>query len=327
MSVVNAIFTNFWAFLMSAILTFLPTAGLSLRTVDTLSDDCRLNVEMISDTHLEDWGIIRPGFIAGGLHNLKHSKAPIDAVLIAGDITNYGDEESVDRFFKLFEKYSPVEKLVFCAGNHDIGHVEDDGRTEIEAREYLIESYNNYAGTDYENIYYSTEINGYKFIVIGDEGYDHWDAITMSEEQLAFLDSELNEGTKDGKPVFVVCHWPCDDINGEQTIWPDSGIDLEDNDVKSIMEKYDNVFYISGHMHAGIKSSVVDEKFGLSNAEQVNGVTYLNLPTYGIVNMFGVPWSCTGAQLEVYDDEVVFRPRNFITNKWYANAEYHFEIV
>ena len=80
-------------------------------------------------------------------------------------------------------------------------------------------------------------------------------------------------------------------------------------------------------MHAGIKAKAVEEAFGLSNAEQVNGVTYLNLPTYGIINTFGTPWSAIGAQLEVYENEVVFRPRNFITTKCFANAEYHFELV
>ena len=67
--------------------------------------------------------------------------------------------------------------------------------------------------------------------------------------------------------------------------------------------------------------------FGLSCAEQVNGVTYINLPTYGIVNMFGIPDPGMGAQLEVYENEVVFRPRSFITNKWITSAEYHFELV
>jgi hypothetical protein len=88
------------------------------------------------------------------------------------------------------------------------------------------------------------------------------------------------------------------------------------------MEKYPNVFYISGHMHAGIKSGVIDEKFGLANVETVNGVTYISLPTYGLVNSFGDPVFGTGMQLEVYDDEVIIRPRNFITNAWYTNAVY-----
>ena len=31
--------------------------------------------------------------------------------------------------------------------------------------------------------------------------------------------------------------------------------------------------------------------------------------------------------LEVYDDEVVIRPRNFITNSWYTNSAYTIDLV
>ena len=48
---------------------------------------------------------------------------------------------------------------------------------------------------------------------------------------------------------------------------------------------------------------------------------------YGIINWFGVPWSGTGAQLEVYADKVVFRPRSFLTGHWYVNSTYTFELT
>ena len=331
MSVVRAIFSNFLAFLMSAIITAFPYAGIKLPVIDTLDDDCRLTVEMISDTHLEEKELFRFSFLKTALFNIKNAKCGVDALVVAGDITNYGDEPTLAKYYKTINENSPVP-VITVSGNHDIGHAGDRGVTDIsreEALQNFINYRNAYLGTDYTVNYYSTELNGYKFIIIGDEVIDggHWDAISMTDEQLAFLDSELNEGTKDGKPVFVLCHYPISGINGEETIWPDCGITAEEYPLQSILEKYKNVYWISGHMHAGFKAQAVEDIYGLSNAETVNGVTYLNLPTFGIVNMFGSPWSGTGAQLEVYDDEVVFRPRNFITNKWYVNAEYHFEIV
>ena len=331
MAVVKSIFKNFLAFLMSIILTAIPYAGFKAPVVKTLKEDCLLNVEMLSDTHLEEKELFRQAFLRWGLKNFSRAKSPVDAVVVAGDITNYADEPSLAKYFDIIKKYSPAP-VITAAGNHDIGHAGDRDVTTIsreEARLNFIRYRNEYMGIDSDVNYYSTEINGFKFIVIGDEVVDggHWDAMDLTQEQIDFVDRELAEGTKDGKPAFVVCHWPMDDINGEETIWEGSGIDIEVNDIKSVMEKYDNVFYISGHMHAGIKSKAVEELYGLTNAEQVNGVTYLNLPTYGIINMFGEPWSGIGAQLEVYENEVVFRPRNFITNKWYVNSEYHFELV
>ena len=337
MAVVKAIFSNFTAFIMAIVLTLIPYKGISLPVIDTLEEDCNLTVEMISDTHLEASEYFRQLFLVCGLKNLQNAQCDIDAVLVDGDLTNYADDASTAKYFEIVKKYSPAQ-VISVAGNHDIGHAGDRDKTDMtreEAYANYLKYRNEATGRNDTTNYYSTEINGYKFIILGDEVIDggHWDAVSMSDEQLAFLDSELAEGTKDGKPVFVCCHWPLYDTNGEQTVWPDSGIpttavDEEDGyDIAQILEKYSNVFWISGHMHSGVKADAVEELYGLSSAEQINGVTYLNLPTFGIVNSFGLPQSGTGAQLEVYDDEVVFRPRNFLTNNWYENAEYHFELV
>ena len=331
MTVVKAIFSNFPAFLMAFFLTILPYKGLELPIISTAKDDCRMVAEMIADTHLEEKEFIRQTFMKAGLRNLARSATPIDALVVAGDLTNYADEPSLAKYYQILEKYSPVP-AISCAGNHDIGHAGDRDVTDIsreEAKANYIRYNNEYLGINAEDNYYTYEVKGYRFIVIGDICYDggHWDDLDLGEAQLAFLDRELAAATADGKPAFVVCHWPVDDINGEATIWPDSGIDLEVNDVKSVMEKYDNVFYISGHMHAGIKSNAVDEKYHISCVETVNGVTYISLPTYGLVNSFGDPVFGTGMQLEVYDDEVVIRPRNFITNSWYTNSAYTIDLV
>ena len=325
----KAFFTKAGAFLLAILLTVIPYAGLRAPVLDTLEDDCKLNIEIISDTHLEKKELFRQGFLKTGLKNLKKTKSPIDAVVIPGDLTNYADEESLARFYEILKNDSPVPCIV-SAGNHDIGHAGDRNVTDISREEALanvIRYWNEYSGMETEANYFTTEINGYKFIVIGDEVIDggHWDAISMTPEQLEFLDRELAESASETAPTFVVSHWPLDHINGEDQIWDGSGIEREEYDIQSIMEKYPNVVYISGHMHAGFRSKLFEKVFGYANAEKVNGVIYLSLPTYGIVNWFGLPQSGTGAQLEVYSDKLIFRPRNFITGTWYKNCEYTFE--
>ena len=62
-------------------------------------------------------------------------------------------------------------------------------------------------------------------------------------------------------------------------------------------------------------------------AEQVNGVTYLSLPCYGIINWYGITWSGLGAQMEVYENKVIFRPINYLTGNWYANSAYSIDLV
>lgn len=329
MAIFTSIMTNFTTFIMAIILTIVPYAGFELPIIDNKEEDCLLTVELVSDTHIVVNEVIKQSLFISGLTNLRFAKADVNAVLVAGDITNYADEMSLARYYDILEKYSPVP-VITAAGNHDIGHVGDRDVTDIsreEAKANFIKYNNEYMGMENTENYYATEINGYKFIILGDDVIDggHWDAMDISAEQMAFLDREL--ASADGAPVFVCCHWSVDGTNGQDIIYPDSGINLEKNDVKSVMEKYENVFYISGHNHGGIKSTAAAEFCDMANVEQINGVTYISLPTYGIVNSFGYPWAGTGMQMEVYEDQVIFRPRNFITNQWFTNAVYAIELV
>lgn len=329
MKVFQSIMSNFPAFIMAILLTVLPYAGFELPVIDNAEEDCLMTVELMSDVHIEEKEIVRQMFMISAFKNFKHAKAQIDAVVIAGDLTNYADEPSLAKYYDILDKYSTVP-VITAAGNHDIGHVGDRDVTDIsreEAKANFIRYNNEFMGMSNTENYYSYEVNGYKFIVLGDDVIDggHWDAMDISAEQMAFLDTEL--ASANGEPVFVVCHWPVDGKNGQAIVYPDGEIDIEKNDVKSVMEKYQNVFYISGHIHGGIKSTLAADFCDFANVEQENGVTYVSLPTYGIVNSFGYPWSGTGMQMEVYEDHIIFRPRNFITNAWFTNAVYSIDLV
>ena len=338
MTVVKAIFSNFPAFLMAIFLTILPYKGLELPVINTAKDDSKMVVEMIADTHLENKEFLRQTFMKAGFRNLSRAATPIDAVVVAGDLTNYADESSLVKYYEILDKFSPAP-VISCAGNHDIGHAGDRDVTDIsreEAKANYIRYNNEYLGINAEDNYYSYEVKGYKFIVIGDICYDggHWDALDLGDEQLAFLDSELASATAEGKPAFVVCHWPVDGMNGQEIIWPGSGIDLSKNDVKSVMEKYDNVFYISGHIHAGYKKSdsKIGAKYGsVEYMENNNGnkITLVNLPSYLYFDFIhgGHLANGCGWVIEAYDDEVVLRARNFATGTWITLYDETVELV
>ena len=79
-------------------------------------------------------------------------------------------------------------------------------------------------------------------------------------------------------------------------------------------------------MHKGISGDNFQDVFGFSSVETLNGVTYVNLPSYGIANRYGIPWNGIGMQMEVYENEVVFRARRYLYSKWYAFNEYRVPI-
>lgn len=288
------------------------------------SKEIKLNMEIVSDVHVDSRELISASLFKSGIMNMRKSVAPIDGLIIPGDMTNYGDEASIKYLYETIDKYCPTDNWLIAAGNHDIGHVEDISHD--EARDRLIKYYNDYSGTSVENIYYSRDIKGYTFIVLGDEGPDNWDQATISAEQLRFLDSELARGTANGQPVFVINHQPLEGTNGQPIVWEDGAIGDDSAAIRAILEKYENVFFISGHLHEGANSELTHALFGVYNAETINGVNYINLPAYMYVSRYGIPWACLGMQMEVYENEVLFRTRNYVQEKWMTNYEYSFEL-
>ena len=80
-------------------------------------------------------------------------------------------------------------------------------------------------------------------------------------------------------------------------------------------------------MHEGINGKLTESVLGFSCVETLNGVTYVSLPTYLLVNRYGIPWNGLGFQMEVYEDEVIFRARSYMTSKWYLAYEFEVPIV
>lgn len=308
-----------FSFIMALIMTLVPFVGRDAKN----PDEALLNVSIISDTHLD-------ARFPGGKLNLERglrdmNKFDNDAIVHVGDITNYGDEASVKYFYDIMRDTCDAENWVVATGNHEIGHPEEF--TNEEARQNFIKYHNEYTGQGIENAYYSIDVDGYTFIVLCDQSEDNWDSCDIYEDQIAFLDAELARGTAEGKPVFVVCHVPVEGANGQDIIYEDGGLDEYSEVVKSTLEKYENVFFISGHVHTGINGYISKEFFDVSCVETENGVTYVNLPTYGIVNRYGIPWNGMGFQMEVYEDEVIFRARKFNTSRWYGFYEFAIDLV
>ena len=133
-------------------------------------EDCLLNASIVSDIHIDvDWPI-GEWIWATGLNDLERSKDPIDALIVSGDLTNYGDKESIESFFNIMAESDCAENWVTATGNHEIGHVDDT--TQEGARQRFVDLYNslNPSGHKIEKAYYKIDINGYRFVVLCDDG-------------------------------------------------------------------------------------------------------------------------------------------------------------
>ena len=151
---------------------------------------------------------------------------------------------------------------------------------------------------------------------------DEIDAIGLSRD-IRGTNSTLNalltemDGFKkvEGKPVFVMCHQPFAFTHGLPEVWKTGDMGEQSDEVRAVMEKYKNVFFINGHLHGGIFEKVEE----VLNEE--NGVYSLSIPGYRKENNFGITDCGVGYYCEVYEDRVIFKARNFLKGE-YVHGDY-----
>ena len=156
--------------------------------------------------------------------------------------------------------------------------------------------------------YYSYDINGYTFVVLATDKRV-FEKAYISPAQQTFLERELARATKDGKPVFVMCHQPFAETHGLPEVWKTGDMGEQSDTVRAIVEKYKNVFFINGHLHGGIYENTLE----VLNEKQ--NIVSLSVPGYRKPNNFGITDCGTGYYAEVYDDRIVFTARNFLTGE------------
>ncbi len=275
-------------------------------------DNCKLAFVALADTHIRDTAF-QPHLFENGLKDIDNAETPFDALLIAGDISEMGDGPSYDVTWEILENSEIGKKPVMLAtGNHDI-RLAYEYQTEL-----IMDKAGEYLGTEIDKPYYSYEVNGYKFIVMGSDEWQFEKAV-ISDEQLEFVDSELEKAN--GKPAFVICHQPLKDTHGLPEVWKNGDLGEDSDEVKEVLMKHKNVFYLNGHLHDGVYEK------SLEIFDEENGVYSINLPAFGKDNDYG-KFSQTGlgTYVEVYEDSVVFTPRDFARGEALEDYTYTFEI-
>ena len=261
------------------------------------SENVRLSFAAVSDVHVLGESITEFRF-ENLFKDLSNSKEKFDAVVMAGDLTEMGFNCEYETFFKVLDKQTVTKNLIIATGNHDVRSAYKKNKPIImnKVEEYL--------GIDTKGeSFYSYDINGYTFIVMGSEK-QVFERAYISDRQLAFVDGELKRATAEGRPAFVICHQPLKETHGLPDVWKTGDLGDQSQDVRDILVKYKNVFYINGHLHDGMYERSVEKL--------ADGVYSINLPTYGKTNDFGVKDRGIGYYIEVYDNQVIFTGRNFL---------------
>ena len=322
MSNVLLLIRRFFAGVLSVILAFIPFSGSALFEK---AEEEKTTVALVSDVHIDRRFPLGQTALVNCYTDMN-SFSP-DGVVVLGDLTNYGDYATLKRFFEITSKTLNDDITpVIISGNHDIGHAKEAAgeRMNPEALQDFIGLCNEYLDYGITAPAYTVEVNGYGFICMNDESADNWDHPEYSDETFAFVDAELAKYAVDGRPVFVCMHVPVSGVHGEEYFYEGGGLEEPwDSQLKAIMEKYDNVFCLSGHFHKGLSNDVSTPTY-----TTVNGVHYLNLTSYLMPN-WPAEYAINGLgfMMEITDSAVTFRCRNYYLHNWYSLFDYTTPLV
>lgn len=236
------------------------------------------------------------------------------AIFTVGDNTDQGTEADYALLLETIEGAGALLPDVYYAvGNHDI-------------------VYNNGAGYDRQialfcektgmpGAYYAVEINGTHFIVLGSdtavgEG-------TVGEAQLAWLRTELAK-TDPNEPVFCFLHQPLiDTVSGslysqDNEIQDWYGIVQTADEIREILKGYPNALLFSGHTHWTLESKQ-PILYGCGR-----DATFVNCAAVGYLwnDQDEAAGGSEGYYVEVYEDYILLRGREFLKGKWCAAAQF-----
>lgn len=279
-----------------------------------VSEDANATVVAWGDPQISNYMKTRESNYDAACADIKQADGNIDALINVGDIAENALKSEYRAAVDGIEG-ADVDKYIMATGNHDV-RLRLYSQT-VSRFTSFTNDMNGFAndGIEIDALSYTADVNGYKFIVLGTDRTEFEEAY-FTQETLDWLDSELATYATDGQPVFVVLHQPLfADNHGLPQAWgsgknPGKGTVGENGQqLYDIMNKYENVFMLSGHLHAGLKNG--------QTYQEIGAIHSLNLPSVGITNADGDYNNAgTGYIIEIYDDSVVFKARDFVLGQY-----------
>ncbi len=301
--IVKSVLLRIISFIVACVMLIPVGAGKTEKYDVKDPENCELNFSVLSDSHIEGNNFNRFKVFARSLQDVKKNKSGNDAIVFLGDNTMNGQNIENMLFHGACSIILKGENIFPVMGNHDIGNGEGD-YAKLQNRWY---SYSNaFFGRDLKHPYYYDIVDGCYFIVLGMEAQEVYEMM-VTEEQFAWLENVLKEAAETGRPAFVFSHYPMDDAVDETGRTTDRLVNMmaeynRENDIFVFVGHTHMPMYLfwSFHTYDGYPETYMPRLTDLAGSDD-----------HEIYDNSGV-----GAEVEVYNDEVVIRSRNFYTGEW-----------
>ena len=251
-------------------------------------DELITSFAVVSDIHVETNHPEPYNSLKGVLQGIKVGE-DIDAVVYTGDNVMNGQVLEDVFFYSAVRAVMPAKNNYVITGNHDLGNGEGDYS---KFRSNFILFNKLVLGNDIDELYYYKVVNGCYMIFMSSEDLCVGDYV-ISDEQLNWLKGVLDKAQAENAPILVFNHHPIYLVR-----------DRDYREIAWLLQKYDNLVYFHGHYH----NQLTTDSF-----YEWHGVDCINVPR-ATENSDYDPGS--GLVVEVYEDEIVVRSRDFIKGEW-----------
>lgn len=285
---------------------------LSVRNMDAGEEV--MSFQIASDTHILPKGSsVNETYNTNHLADLLQDIAQFDpdsvGLFHGGDIVDNGKVTEYENFQEIWNTYGNGLTLEGIIGNHEYWNTATHADT--------VNNFATYTGINItpETPYYTKNIGGYDFFflntsIIDPSGGNH-NIATLGDTQLAWLDAGLAAADAD-KPAFIFHHQKFNQIADADAL-------------KAILAKYPNAIFLTSHTHtdmntAGIFAYENDTMCKTANTSSVSYAVYTHYNPSGE----NIHARSQAYYVEIYEDRVVFRGMDVMTNEWLPSAQFVF---
>lgn len=233
---------------------------------------------IFADPQVSNYMFARETCFYQGCRDISNASEPIDALVIAGDITENGMKCEFRMVADLLNSISSkVNHFFLIPGNHDIRM--RPYKKQLKSFRSFTAGIKNAYVPETKNYCHSYDFPLCRFIMMGSDKAS-FEGAYISESQLNWLDSEITKAENEGKPAFVFNHQALKNTNGLPDTWQTNdnyrgSIGNENEKVRAVFEKHSNVIFITGHLHCG---------FCKTSYEDYGSFKALTVPTIGAGN-------------------------------------------
>ena len=272
--------------------------------------DADLNAVIWGDPQISLLSPLRAARVCCALRDIRKAKGKYDALILAGDITEYGAECEYKMTSALLRRVADkFDNVLAVPGNHDI-------RLRRYAKQVarfnaFMDSVKGGVHSDGTSYYHTCDINGYRFIMLGADK-TAFEGSYLSEQTLCRLDADIAAADK-SKPVFVINHQPLKHTNGLPMTFLGKGkwrgsMGNQSDALRAVFEKHSKVVYLTGHLH------YCTSRYTYENCGSFYAVS---APTVGVINHAMEDVFTQGLVMSVKGGTVRFRARVFGEGRYF----------